>query len=195
MENACLKIFDAPTLDGKEILRYAGAGKRTPEVEALLAECLEEIQNGLCYKVVYREYSLKNGMPLGFAECPSTLLSRTLAGCEGMILFAATVGQRVDFLVRRYAVLSPAKAHMLDAIGTERVESLCDAFCAFAAKRAEAVGRQLRPRVSPGYGDLPLTLQKDIFAALDCPKTLGVSLGEGLLMTPRKSVTAIIGIF
>ena len=195
MENACLKIFDAPTLDGKEILRYAGAGRRTPEVEALLAECLEEIQNGLCYKVVYREYSLKNGMPLGFDECPSTLLSRTLAGCEGMILFAATVGQRVDFLVRRYAVLSPAKAHMLDAIGTERVESLCDAFCAFAAKRAEAVGRQLRPRVSPGYGDLPLTLQKDIFAALDCPKTLGVSLGEGLLMTPRKSVTAIIGIF
>ena len=53
---------------------------------------------------------------------------------------------------------------------------------------------QLRPRFSPGYGDLPLELQKDVFRVLDCPRKIGLSLNESLLMSPSKSVTAIIGI-
>ena len=51
-----------------------------------------------------------------------------------------------------------------------------------------------RPRFSPGYGDLPINMQKDIFAALDCPRKIGLSLNESLLMSPSKSVTAIIGV-
>ena len=50
------------------------------------------------------------------------------------------------------------------------------------------------PGFSPGYGDLPLDLQREIFAALDCPKRIGVSLNESLLMSPSKSVSAIIGL-
>ena len=42
--------------------------------------------------------------------------------------------------------------------------------------------------------DFSTFLQREIFAALDCPKHIGVSLNESLLMTPRKSVTAIVGI-
>ena len=52
----------------------------------------------------------------------------------------------------------------------------------------------LRSRFSPGYGDLGLEMQKDIFAVLDCPRKIGLSLNESLLMSPSKSVTAIIGI-
>ena len=37
-------------------------------------------------------------------------------------------------------------------------------------------------------------MQKDIFAALDCPRKISLSLNESLLMSPSKSVTAIIGI-
>ena len=50
-----------------------------------------------------------------------------------------------------------------------------------------------KPRFSPGYGDLSLEVQKEIFSLLDCPRKIGVSLGDSLLMTPSKSVTAIIG--
>jgi cobalamin-dependent methionine synthase I len=38
-------------------------------------------------------------------------------------------------------------------------------------------------------------LQKDIFAALDCPRRIGLTLGEGMLMSPTKSVTALIGVY
>ncbi len=62
------------------------------------------------------------------------------------------------------------------------------------AARAAAEGRALRPRFSPGYGDLAIDAQKDIFALLDCERQIGLTLGDSLLMSPGKSVTAFAGI-
>ena len=59
---------------------------------------------------------------------------------------------------------------------------------------AKELGTTLKPRFSAGYGDLPLATQKDIFSALGLDKNLGVLLGDGLLMTPTKSVTAFVGL-
>lgn len=53
---------------------------------------------------------------------------------------------------------------------------------------------RLKPRFSAGYGDLPLEVQKDIFRVLDCPRKIGLTLNDSLLMSPTKSVTAIVGI-
>ena len=52
----------------------------------------------------------------------------------------------------------------------------------------------IKPRFSPGYGDVPLEIQKDIVMLLDCAKRIGVSLNDSLLMSPSKSVTAFIGL-
>ena len=109
-------------------------------------------------------------------------------------MFAATVGVGIDRLITRYSIVSPARSLMLQAIGTERAEALCDLFCREIAEEKAREGSVTCPRFSPGYGDLPLELQKDIFAVLDCPRYIGVSLGESLLMSPSKSVTAIVGV-
>lgn len=177
-----------PPPDGREILRYAGVKQSTPEIEALMRECIGLTEGKLRGRVCWAEYAIsaENGvLELGFAKVDSHSLMRNLAGCQRIVLFAATIGLEMDRLIARQARLSPARAHMLEAIGTERIESLCDAFCAEMANA--------RPRFSPGYGDVPLSLQRAVFAALDCPKQIGVSLNESLLMTPRKSVTAIVG--
>lgn len=181
--------FAAPALNRGEILRYAGVKEETPEIAALLDECLAELGDSLCYKVCYDEYIPvyeEWSTDLGFDSTESRDLRRNLANANAILIFCATVGIGIDRLVTRYSRLSPAKALMFEAIGNERVESLCDAFC--ASQNAAA------PRFSPGYGDLPLEMQKSIFRALDCPRKIGVSLGDNLLMTPQKSVTAILGI-
>ena len=49
-------------------------------------------------------------------------------------------------------------------------------------------------RYSPGYGDLPLSVQPALLDALDAGRRLGVTLTESLLMVPMKSVTAVVGI-
>ena len=121
-------------------------------------------------------------------------LCRNLQGCDKVILFAATVGLAPDRLIARYGRLSPTKALCMQAIGADRIESLCDAFCDELAADYAAEGYQLRPRFSPGYGDFPLDAQKAFFQALDCHRKIGLSLNDSLLMSPSKSVTALIGL-
>ena len=175
-------------------MRYATAKGGGEDVCTLARECLAEAEKILSYSVCYGEFSitrLETGLDLSFCKTDSATLAKALCGCDRVILFAATVGLEMDRLIARYSRLSPAKAHMLQAIGAERIEALCDAFCRdISAEYKE----KLRPRLSPGYGDIPLSMQKDIFTVLDCSRKIGLSLNASLLMTPTKSVTAMVGI-
>ena len=49
-------------------------------------------------------------------------------------------------------------------------------------------------RFSPGYGDFDIGFQKEIFKLLNCPKNIGLSLCDSFIMSPSKSVSAIIGL-
>ena len=172
----------------KEISRYAG----NLHDENLINECLAELSDKLVYNVCYQKFPVNkqdNKLYLGFAQTNSADLAKNLDGCDGILLFAATVGIEIDRLIIKYSKISPVKALIFQAIGAERIEKLCDQFCKDMSKE-----EKLKPRFSPGYGDLPIDLQKEIFAALDCGKNIGLTLNDSMLMSPTKSVTAIVGI-
>ena len=181
----------------RETLRYSGAMESTPELDSLISLCRNDLCERIRYSLCYSEFPVSaNGdeLDLGFARVSSRDLSKNLQGCKRIILLAATVGMDVDRLISRYGRTSPSRALVYQAMGSERVESLCDTFCRELSLSLEHSGESARPRFSPGYGDLPLSLQRDIFSALDCHKHIGLTLGDNLLMSPSKSVTAIIGI-
>lgn len=186
-----------PPPNRKEILRYAGAREEEGELSLLLDDCLEEAERCFSFGVCCRLFPVeKTGglLSLGFARTESRTAERALGGCDTLLLFAATLGHGLDRLLAKYSRLSPSRALLLQAVGAERIEALCDCFLAQKGEQIEKVGGTLRPRFSPGYGDLSLALQKDIFAALNCTRRLGLTLNESLLMAPSKSVTAIVGI-
>lgn len=188
------KTFTSPPFCEKEILRYAGCREAKSEITELIQSAISEARQLLEYKVCYKELPVTvTGDVCDFSEfyVKSEKLAANLRDCERVILLAATVGIKIDRLIAKYSVTSPAKAHILDAVGTERIEALCDAFCS-----QEEIGRNcgLKPRFSPGYGDLSLETQKDIFNSLDCQKHIGLFLSDSLIMTPSKSVTAFAGI-
>jgi hypothetical protein len=186
--------YSSPPVCKREILRYAGSPKGFDGAEALLENCLREAESVLSYRVCYCELPvLREGgaLNLGFAKTESRDLARMLRDCDRVILFAATVGAELDRRIARASVTSLSEALMLGALGNERVESLCDAFC--EDLRAHYAPLRLTPRFSPGYGDLPLSLQREIFSCLS-PARMGLTLGENLLMSPSKSVTALVGI-
>ncbi len=182
--------------DKRETLRYLGyAGvKNAQGMEELLAECEALILPQLAPKAVYEAYPLSRGadgrLDLGFASVQSVSLCRNLQGCNDIVLFAATVGAGTDRLIAKYNRVSPARAVVLQAMGAAAVEQWCDDVNA----RIVAEYGPARPRFSCGYGDLPLALQREIFPALQVTKNIGVTLTEGDLMIPTKSVTAIVGI-
>ena len=181
-----------PPINEKEIMRYARAGGSESD-RALLLACLEEALPALRYHAVYRVCSLRRtpkGLDLGFALTDASSLIKHLDGCQAVIVVALTLGMGMDRLLMRYKKIAPARAWMLDAIGNERIESLADALTVFLAEQYGEITK----RYSPGYGDLPLSMQRDIFSALSLTKQIGLCLSEGLLMTPEKSVTALIGV-
>ena len=103
----------------------------------------------------------------------------------------ATVGIELDRLIIKYSHLSPTKALLLQALGAERIEALCDTFCTDMQNTLKIA---LKPRFSAGYGDLLLDTQTHIFGLLSLPKHIGLTLNDSLIMSPTKSVTAFIGI-
>lgn len=178
----------------REILRYAGCKEECGEISALLSECITEAKSELTYKVCYCELPVKiieNFCDFGVMSAKSEKLSLNLKNCERVILFAATIGVGIDRLINKYGRISPSKAIMLQAIGAEQIEALCDRFCEDIKGEYNA---DLRPRFSPGYGDLPLLAQKDIFNLLEPERKIGLTLNSSLIMSPTKSVTAFVGI-
>ena len=188
------KVYSEPPICLKEILRYAGCKEEDKKTLAQLQECLEEARQRLAYKVCYCELQLKtNGNICDFDlfSLQSEKLALNLKGCKKVILFAATLGVEIDRLIGKYGRISPSKALFFQAIGTERIEALCNAFCDDIAKDYN-MGQS--PRFSAGYGDLPLDAQKNIFAILNPEKRIGLTLTGSLLMSPSKSVTAFVGL-
>lgn len=192
-----VESFLPPPVKKPEILRYAKAKPGDPAVEGLMAEVVQEAKDLFSYRVCSARFPIEqkeNGIRFAGIETDSETLCAALADCEELLLFAATVGVEIDRVVTRYGRVSPAKALMFQAYGAERIESLCEAFITKTEKFLSEEHLFLKPRVSPGYGDIPLSLQKEIFALLDCPRKIGLTLHDSLLMTPTKSVTAIAGI-
>ena len=178
-----------------EVRRYSGM--RDDSLDGVIAECVKEAMPVLSYKVSYMRTMIdwESGYPLfpgvGYK---SENLRTNLKGCDEVIIFAATVGIGIDRLISKYGHVSESKALFMQALGAERVESLCDLFNSEMNEQVLAEGKYLRPRFSPGYGDLPIIVQKDFVTVLDCPRRLGINLNDSFLMSPSKSVTAIIGI-
>ena len=221
---------DHPSLseiNRSEVMRYGGMmTSRSPvplavsedddmaAVDALIDECISEALPLITYKVCYRytDVTWDGDQPvLPFDTYGSKNLAHVMQDCTEAVMFAATIGVGIDRLIAKYNRISPSKALIMQALGAERVEALCDLFNAEVAAEAgdvapvdgtadfagadASVTMSLRPRFSPGYGDLPLAVQREFMTLLDCAHLIGINLNESLLMSPSKSVTAIIGIY
>lgn len=180
-----VRQFDAselPPVNVREVWRYSGC-RTVPEDENMLSMMDEVLTD---YSGIARGkvcFARARELPFG---TESKDLSRVITGCSEVVVFAATVGMEFDRVISKYKRTMPSKALFLQALGAERVEALCDLFCSGFEGHT--------PRFSPGYGDLKLETQRDVFALLQCEAKIGISLNESLLMTPSKSVTAIFGI-
>ena len=185
-----IKIYSNISIDEKETARYLGFGKKTPDTQTqkLILKAKDELVLDCRVCAMETPVSVSENGKITFDgfSVTSRSLAENLLGCEKAVVFGATVGAMFDRLLQKSEITSPAYAVVLQAAGTAAIESLCDTFC-------EELG-ETRPRFSPGYGDLPLEVQTDIFKVLDLSKNIGVTLSNSLLMIPTKSVTAIVGL-
>ena len=185
--------------DEREILRYLGhRGQEIPEnVEQLIGECQRELEQAATARSVCVEYPLairEHVIDMVFLQTKSRSLEKNLKDCGRILVFGATLGSRVDVLLKRYGQLSVSRAVVLQAASAAMLETYCDYCNEVWREEYQKKGWYMRPRFSPGYGDFPLECQKEIAGALEMNKRIGVTLTDSLLMAPSKSVTAVIGL-
>lgn len=187
-----------PPVATREVYRYMGIrGEADSALRRLVDTALADMLPDLAARACYTELDVSidgDTVNIGGRCVRSRSLAHHLSGASRVLIFAATVGYAPDRLVRKYERLSPATSLAADALGSERAEAACDALSATLCHDFRAVGYKLTRRFSPGYGDLPLEFQRDMFDLLTPERRIGLTLGEGFIMTPTKSVTAIIGL-
>lgn len=187
-------------IDKSEVRRYLGIPKETDDItEGLIDECIRELTAAVRPKSVLRTFAItRDNNRLHLDECSITLTGNTaderLSGCTSCALLGATLGIEADNLIRTAQSSNMAKAVIFDACATDLIEKVCDRAQSELAEQAAEAGLLITERFSPGYGDLPLELQKDICSVLDLGRKIGVYLTNELLLLPTKSVTAFIGI-
>ena len=158
-----------------------------------IAKCESELR-----KVVQCRYSaarVKTSYPregvidLGFGEFKSLDLYNNLGGAKEAFIFAVTIGMGVDRHLMKLYSLSAAEHFISDGIASALAEAACDRVNEILAKWLDC-----RKRFSPGYGDFPLELQPKVLETVNAGRLLGITLSSALLMTPKKSITAVMGI-
>lgn len=177
-----------------EIIRYAG-GADGKSLDFAVEKCLTELLPKISCKACYDEFSVKSDgemLDFGFAKVKSQKLAKNLSGCRRVVIFAATLGIETDRYLQKCSLISPASALIAQGTGAAAIEEWCDEICEILA--SEKAPMYLRPRFSPGYGDLSLSIQKDIISVLDCNRKIGLTLTDSLMLTPTKSVTAFVGL-
>lgn len=184
----------------RELLRYLGCKNGTvpdQNLTDLIAQCKQELEQAASPRAIWREYPLciqDHSIDMTCLQTQSKSLERNLKDCERVLLFAATLGSRVDVLLHRYNMIQMSKAVVMQAASVAMLETFCDEQNQKLKEEYEEKGWYLRPRFSPGYGDFSLECQRQIAPALELNKRIGVTLTDSLLMAPSKSVTAVIGV-
>lgn len=125
-----------------------------------------------------------------FGEVKSRSLAKILAPCRSAVLFAATLGMGVERYLCALEAAGPSRTFFADAVASAFIEALCDRAGEMISER---FGR-VTGRFSPGYGDLPLSIQPSLLSSLNAGRVLGITLTDSMLMIPRKTVSAIIGV-
>ena len=123
-----------------------------------------------------------------FMRVKSVSLTRALKGCKSAYVLALTLGIDTDRLITSLGVTSKAHSFIADAVASAIAESAMEYVC------SQLQAHTLVQRFSAGYGDFVLSNQEKILDYLKADKLLGIKLGTSYIMTPRKSVTAIIGV-
>lgn len=187
-------------VDKNEVLRYSGQkdGKATPQIEKLAESYAEKIKENISPRHIAARFNLSQ-MEDGVMLSNGILLKgndikKHLSDCDECYIICATVGIQADSFIRSSLAMGSVYGLMADAAATAAVESYCDNVENELRQQLKKEKLYLTWRYSPGYGDFPFTQQPEILSILKADRLVGVTCNDSCIMTPSKSVTAVMGI-
>lgn len=189
-------------VDRAEALRYIGyAGQ---QIDDQLAMRFDRIIAD-CERIAHPSYAFRilpltrtdEGMRLvgSTLTLPGNDIARHLEKASACGVLVCTLGLPYERELQQLGHRNELDALLFGTAGSSLVESVADICESAIVAEAATAGLRTNTRFSPGYGDLPLTLQPRILDVLDAPRRLGVVANDSNLLIPTKSTTAFIGLF
>jgi 5-methyltetrahydrofolate--homocysteine methyltransferase len=174
-----------------ETLYYLGFRGTVPETPIMTAikKCEAKLLDTINPQYVYKITDIKTpSHPLLVGEDIHDILK----DCQKAVFFCCTLGNSADRLIAYAGATDISDQLYTDALANAAIEQVCDMLQQRIATEYPEFEQTMR--FSPGYGDYPLDLQPEILKFLDAKKRIGVTVTDSLLMTPTKSVSAVIGL-
>ncbi|HHS12363.1 MAG TPA: hypothetical protein ENN03_01190 [bacterium] len=195
--------FDVQPLPVGAVIRrigYPRSDHSVPEnVKAILDAELSrapDLMKGRCAYRIFAAVFNQEGVFLKEAgwTVRSLQVRRMLEGSEYAAVFMVTIGPDLEREVARLMQQGEmTRAWILDAVGSETVDEAANrVHHQIIQKEADTQGYTITPRFSPGYGDWPLSCQKEMLR-VSGGRHAGIRVTDSFLMRPRKSVSALLG--
>ena len=195
-----MPIYNAPLtkIDVEETRRYAGLKKSASFDNKTIEEICEDALLYLDVRGIWEIYDYDSEKNIVLSnpnfEVKGESIIKHLSGCEKVACMAVTIGEKIEQeITDEFRKGGYVCSMILDAAATTAVEQAADAMEKIISQNIEKNGYKMRWRYSPGYGDWSLTEQKKFFKITNA-KEIGMRLSPALMLMPRKSVTAIIGL-
>ena len=182
-------MLELAELNFQEAIRYLGSA-RVPvndTMTALMEECEKLVLEAAVPKFRYEVRDLPWPDIMAGED-----VGRHLDGCEKAVLMCATLGAGVDKLLRVMQVQDMAKAVVIDALASVAIEQVCEKFDDLIHEEYPDWYQTFR--ISPGYGDYPIEMQRNVLQLLDAPRKIGLTVNDSMLLVPTKSETAVMGL-
>jgi hypothetical protein len=161
-----------------------------PEFKILLNKEIQEVYGYLYPAAIYDTFSLKD---IETITDDSQDIKKLIENSICVSLIAVTIGEELDKKIAEFMQNNEiAKSAIWDSIGSEAVEQSANFINRLLNEEAGLEGCTLTPRFSPGYGDLNILKNNNVLDILEASK-INISVNEYGLLTPNKSITALIG--
>lgn len=174
---------------------FEEAGKDALERFAQCLDILKETMEIWATFKVAQVVSLKNGV-FELEKGPtfkSEDLTKHFKGVENVAIIVSTLGMGPEEKINEILGDDPGMGMMLDSVASSAVESCQSEFIRVLKKEHQKHGIDFTPPFSPGYGDWTLDAQSAIFSWFREDGFVPIELNDSYLMTPRKSLTSIVG--
>lgn len=178
-----------------EALRYLGYKEGNPDetTKELLFNCEQELLSVIKPNYVYKVFDLEEYKVAGVNfTLVGDSIKKHLEGCSKVIFLCATLSAEVDKLIRIQQIKSMSQAVVTDALASVAIEQVLDQVEKIIMEDFKEYEHTWR--FGLGYGDFPITLQKEFLEILDAPKRISVCANDSMMLVPTKSVTCVIGL-
>ena len=192
-------MISLKSIDKNEVYRYLGYKDSVPDEKVceIIDKCERELLKEISPRYIYRVFDAeKIGEEIKLKNAPDILkgndINRHLEGCEKIAVFATTLTEKIDKIIRATQINDMPSALIFDRVANTAIEQVCDEIEKEVMKSFPEYNQTWR--FSPGYGDFPLEIQNELLNLIDAPKKIGLTLTDSLILIPQKSVTAVFGI-